>query len=158
MANVNYDNFIFSRDYDGDCAENVSDIEKTIQEKQEEFLKEMAIEILKKSEIRGSTDKIARELVRIYNMLKTQLISPKMSQIPEQTVFEDYIICLEDGLKMKMLKRHLRVKYNMSFQDYKQKWKLPIDYPSFCKQYSSCRANIARRRRRMRRNLIKKAA
>ncbi len=154
MVNVNDDNFIFSHDDDDCCEENLFNIEKTIQKKQEEFLKEMAIEILKKSETRGSTDKITRELVRIYNMLKTQLISPKMKQIPEQTVFDDYIICLEDGLKMKMLKRHLRVKYNMSFQDYKQKWHLPIDYPCVCKKYSSCRANIARKRRRS----LKKAA
>ena len=65
--------------------------------------------------------------------------------IYKKTVFDDYIICLEDGKKMKMLKRHLRTHYNMSFQEYKNKWNLPIDYPYVCKNHSKTRANIATR-------------
>ena len=126
----------------------LSKAEKNMQDKQDEYLKEMTMEILKKSEIRGSTDKIAGEFVRIFNMLKTQLTGPRTAQIPKQTVFDDYIICLEDGKKMQMLNRHLKVKYHMSFQDYKQKWGLPIDYPSTCKNYSKIRADIARKKRK----------
>ena len=48
---------------------------------------------------------------------------------------------------MKMLRRHLKVKYGMSFQEYKQKWGLPIDYPDVCKNYSKVRAEIARKRK-----------
>lgn len=140
----------FSRNMECNVGWNdvLSKAEKTIQDKQDEYLKEMTMEILKKSEIRGSTDKIAGEFVRIFNMLKTQLAGPRVTQIPKQTVFDDYIICLEDGKKMQMLNRHLKVKYHMSFQDYKQKWGLPIDYPSTCKNYSKIRADIARKKRK----------
>ena len=118
-----------------------------LQNTQDKYLKEISIEILKKANIQGSADEIANEFVKIYNLLKSQLngTQPK-TQIPEQTVFDDYIICLEDGKKMQMLNRHLKVKYHMSFQDYKRKWNLPIDYPCTCKNYSKIRANIAKKR------------
>ncbi len=141
------DDFDKKNELYGDLGSIILNAEKTLQNKQEEYLKEMSVEILKKSNITGSTDKISCELVRIYNTLKTLLTAPKMTQIPEQTVFDDYIICLEDGKKMQMLNRHLKVKYNMSFRDYKQKWGLPIDYPSTCKNYSKIRADIAKKRK-----------
>ena len=48
---------------------------------------------------------------------------------PKRSVFPDYIVCLEDGKKLKMLKRHLKTAYNMSPADYRAKWDIPQDYP-----------------------------
>ena len=104
---------------------------------------EIALECLKKAHFDGSTDDVLAEFLRIREKLinaKTEAIQNK--KIP-QTVFYDYIICLEDGLKMQMLKRHMKTKYNMTFQEYKQKWGLPIDYPYVCEKYSKVRAGIA---------------
>ena len=49
----------------------------------------------------------------------------------KQSVKPDYIVCLEDGKKLKMLKRHLRVSFNLSPEEYRKKWGLPDDYPIF---------------------------
>lgn len=48
---------------------------------------------------------------------------------PKRSIFADYIICLEDGKKLKMLKRHLKSAYNMTPSEYRRKWGLPADYP-----------------------------
>ena len=65
----------------------------------------------------------------------------------ESTYTDDYIICLEDGKKLKMLKRLLRSKYNLSITDYKNKWGLPQDYPIVAKNYAQKRSIIAQQSR-----------
>lgn len=62
----------------------------------------------------------------------------------KKTIFPDYLICLEDGRKLKMLKRHLRTEFNMTPQEYRQKWGLPGDYPMVAPKYSERRAIIAK--------------
>ncbi|MDA7845400.1 MucR family transcriptional regulator [Rickettsiales bacterium] len=64
---------------------------------------------------------------------------------PESTFTDDYIVCLEDGKKLKMLKRHLRSKYNMTIAEYRNKWQLPIDYPTVAKNYAQKRSQIAKK-------------
>jgi predicted transcriptional regulator len=61
----------------------------------------------------------------------------------DQSFTDDYIICLEDGRKVKLLALHLKRKYNMSMTFYIQKWSLPSDYPSVAKNYKEIRKNIA---------------
>ena len=56
----------------------------------------------------------------------------------------DYIICLEDGKKLKMLKRHLRTNFNMSPTEYRAKWGLPPDYPMVAPNYASLRSQFAK--------------
>ena len=56
----------------------------------------------------------------------------------------DYIICLEDGKKLTMLKRYLRSRYNMSPEDYRRKWGLPPDYPMAAPAYASRRSEFAK--------------
>ena len=63
---------------------------------------------------------------------------------PKKTIFPDYLVCLEDGRKLKMLKRHLRTEFNMTPQEYRQKWGLPVDYPMVAPKYSERRAIIAK--------------
>ena len=57
----------------------------------------------------------------------------------------DYIICLDDGKKFKMLKRHLRTVYNMSPDEYRQKWGLPSDYPMVAPKYAEVRSELAKK-------------
>lgn len=62
----------------------------------------------------------------------------------EESVYPDYIVCLEDGKKMKMLKKHLKSAYNMTPDEYRRKWGLPSDYPMVASEYASRRSNLAR--------------
>jgi len=61
-----------------------------------------------------------------------------------KSVTPDFIICLEDGLKFKSLKRHLRTKYNLTPDDYRAKWGLPNDYPMVAPNYAEARSNLAK--------------
>src|SRR5689334_3399097 len=57
----------------------------------------------------------------------------------------DYLICLEDGKKFKSLKRHLRSHYNLSPEQYREKWGLPADYPMVAPNYAQARSSLAKR-------------
>jgi len=61
-----------------------------------------------------------------------------------KSVTPDYLICLEDGRKLKMLKRHLRTTYDMSPQDYREKWGLPANYPMVAPNYAARRSEFAK--------------
>jgi len=61
-----------------------------------------------------------------------------------KSITDDYLICLEDGLKYKSLKRHLRSKYNLSPEDYRAKWGLPADYPMVAPAYAAARSALAK--------------
>ena len=62
-----------------------------------------------------------------------------------QSVFPDYIICLEDGKKFKSLKRHLKTKYNLSPEEYREKWQLPANYPMVAPNYAKARSALAKK-------------
>ncbi|WP_323989181.1 MucR family transcriptional regulator [Nguyenibacter sp. L1] len=64
---------------------------------------------------------------------------------PKKSVFPDYIICLEDGKKLKMLKRHLKTAYNLTPDEYRERWGLPHDYPMVAPNYASHRSSLARK-------------
>jgi len=61
-----------------------------------------------------------------------------------RSVHHDYIVCLEDGKQLKMLKRYLRARYDMSPDDYRRKWNLPADYPMVAPAYAERRSQFAR--------------
>jgi len=61
------------------------------------------------------------------------------------SVKPDYIICLEDGKKLKMLKRHLMTHYNMTPEQYRTKWNLPADYPMVAPNYANQRRQLAKK-------------
>ncbi len=63
---------------------------------------------------------------------------------PKKSVFPDYIICLEDGKQFKSLKRHLRTHYDLSPEDYRDKWDLPKDYPMVAPNYAAARSQLAK--------------
>ncbi|RUW53630.1 MucR family transcriptional regulator [Mesorhizobium sp. M1A.F.Ca.ET.072.01.1.1] len=62
----------------------------------------------------------------------------------KRSVTPDYIVCLEDGKKFKSLRRHLNVHYNLTPDEYRQKWKLPADYPMVAPNYAATRSALAK--------------
>lgn len=69
---------------------------------------------------------------------------PKPAVSIRSSVRPDYIVCLEDGKKLKMLKRHLRAAYNMTPDEYRSKWGLPADYPMVAPNYAAQRSAFAK--------------
>ena len=63
----------------------------------------------------------------------------------KKSVYPDHIICLEDGKKLKMLKRHLKTAYNMTPEQYREKWGLPADYPMVAPNYARHRSSLAKK-------------
>ena len=63
----------------------------------------------------------------------------------KRSIAPDHIICLEDGKKLKMLKRHLRTTYNMTPDEYRAKWGLPPDYPMVAPNYAAQRSAFAKK-------------
>jgi predicted transcriptional regulator len=61
------------------------------------------------------------------------------------SVKPDYIVCLEDGKKLKMLKRYLRTNYNMTPEEYRARWDLPSDYPMVAPNYAERRRDLAKK-------------
>lgn len=76
------------------------------------------------------------------------LQEPETKLIPavsiKKSVTPDYIVCLEDGKKFKSLKRHLSTHYNLSPDEYRQKWNLPRDYPMVAPAYAAARSSLAK--------------
>ena len=70
---------------------------------------------------------------------------PKPAVAIKKSITPDYIVCLEDGKKLKMLKRHLKTAYNMTPEDYRERWGLPADYPMVAPNYAKHRSNLAKK-------------
>ncbi|MBE7620559.1 MucR family transcriptional regulator [Gluconacetobacter entanii] len=90
----------------------------------------------------------------IHQVYETMSSLGKVEAVPEKpvpavplkkSVFPDYIVCLEDGKKLKMLKRHLKTAYNMTPEEYRERWGLPHDYPMVAPSYASHRSKLARK-------------
>ena len=94
------------------------------------------------------------ELIRqVYSSLNTLSPAPAPEQ-PERpqpavavkkSVTPEYIICLEDGKKLKMLKRHLKTRYDMTPEEYRKRWMLPDDYPMVAPSYAQQRSDLAKK-------------
>lgn len=70
---------------------------------------------------------------------------PKPAVNPKRSVMPDYIVCLEDGKKLKMLKRHLKTSYGMTPEEYRDRWGLPADYPMVAPNYAKHRSSLAKK-------------
>lgn len=70
--------------------------------------------------------------------------APKPAISIKKSITPDYIICLEDGKKFKSLKRHLRTQYDMTPEQYREKWGLPPDYPMVAPNYAKARSELAK--------------
>ena len=95
-------------------------------------------------------DKLPDLIREVYRTLATvgeepaESARPKAAVPPTKSVFADYIVCLEDGKKMKMLKRHLMTAYGMTPDQYRAKWNLPPDYPMVAPNYAAARSQLAK--------------
>lgn len=92
----------------------------------------------------------------IYQSLAAATLGAAESKAPEaaelkpavpvrKSITPDYIICLEDGKKFKSLKRHLRTHYDLSPEQYREKWGLPADYPMVAPSYAEARSTLAKK-------------
>lgn len=87
---------------------------------------------------------VHRSLVELGDpVAEPERLKPAVSV--RKSIHPDYLICLEDGLKFKSLKRHLRSKYDLSPDAYRQKWGLPADYPMVAPGYSAQRSKLAKK-------------
>jgi predicted transcriptional regulator len=111
------------------------------------------------AEIPNLIGQIYSALKRVSGGQATAGAEPPKPAVPiKRSVTPDYIICLEDGLKFKSLKRHLRTRYNLTPDQYREKYSLPADYPMVAPNYAAARSKLAkdmglgqqRRRRRER--------
>ncbi|MEL7041134.1 MAG: MucR family transcriptional regulator [Pseudomonadota bacterium] len=91
------------------------------------------------------------ELIReIHSTLRALETSSAAQPTPEpavsikKSITDDFLICLEDGKKFKSLKRHLRSKYGLSPEQYREKWGLPYDYPMVAPSYARKRSALAK--------------
>jgi predicted transcriptional regulator len=95
------------------------------------------------SELPSLIQDVYRTLVSVGTTAPTPE-KPKPAVPPKKSVFPDYIVCLEDGKKLKMLKRHLKTSYNMTPEEYRERWGLGSDYPMVAPNYAKHRSNLAK--------------
>ncbi|MCB8875422.1 MucR family transcriptional regulator [Acidisoma silvae] len=87
----------------------------------------------------------------VFRTLSNVGAAPEVVEKPQpavpvkKSVFGDYIICLEDGKKLKMLKRHLKTAYNLEPEQYRERWGLPPDYPMVAPNYARQRSSLAKK-------------
>jgi predicted transcriptional regulator len=87
----------------------------------------------------------------VFRTLSNVGAQPEVVEKPQpavpvkKSVFGDYIICLEDGKKLKMLKRHLKTAYNLEPEQYRERWGLPPDYPMVAPNYARQRSSLAKK-------------
>ena len=72
-------------------------------------------------------------------------IRPTPAVSIKKSISPDYIVCLEDGKKLKMLKRHLKTVYNLTPEEYRDRWDLPGDYPMVAPNYAKHRSSLAKK-------------
>src|SRR3990167_11521660 len=98
------------------------------------------------SELPNFIQLVQRSLCNLNSKNSFILASRSEPAVPiEESIQPDYIVCLEDGKRMKMLKRHLKTSYNMTPDQYRERWGLPVDYPMVAPNYAIKRQGIAKK-------------
>jgi predicted transcriptional regulator len=96
-------------------------------------------------DIPGLINQVHAALTRVSGTageMSTEPLKPAISV--KKSITPEYIVCLEDGKKFKSLKRHLRTQYNMTPEQYREKWNLPADYPMVAPNYAAARSELAK--------------
>src|SRR6188472_1201278 len=97
------------------------------------------------SEIPNLISQVHAALLRVANgRSETPLEPTKPAVSVKKSMTPDYLVCLEDGKRFKSLKRHLRTQYNMTPEQYRDKWGLPADYPMVAPNYAQARSRLAK--------------
>ncbi|GGD03038.1 MucR family transcriptional regulator [Aquisalinus flavus] len=101
---------------------------------------------------KSSADEIPQLLEKTFAMLTSlraggdSEVTNKEPAVPvSKSITPDFIICLEDGKKLKMLKRYLRTQYDLTPEEYRRKWNLPADYPMVAPNYAKKRSAFAKK-------------
>lgn len=98
-----------------------------------------------------AADEVPAMIQQVYRTLKQiedgggPAEAPKPAVSIKRSVTPDYLICLEDGKKLKMLRRHLKSQYDMTPEDYRERWGLPADYPMVAPNYARKRRDLAKK-------------
>ena len=97
------------------------------------------------SDIPGLINQVHSALSRVSGHSGDTPVEPLKPAISvKKSVTPEYIVCLEDGKKFKSLKRHLRTQYNMTPEQYRDKWNLGADYPMVAPNYAAARSQLAK--------------
>jgi predicted transcriptional regulator len=97
-----------------------------------------------------ASSEVAPLIQSVYRVLNELRINGTPAELPapavaiKKSVTPDYVVCLEDGRQLKMLKRHLRNAFDMSPDQYRRRWGLPADYPMTAPNYAKTRSKIAK--------------
>jgi predicted transcriptional regulator len=98
------------------------------------------------AEIPGLISLVHAALQRVANGRTETPPEPLKPAVPvRKSVHPDYLVCLEDGKRFKSLRRHLRTQYNMTPEQYRDKWNLPPDYPMVAPNYAVTRSQLAKK-------------
>ena len=97
------------------------------------------------TELPALIDRVFQSLAGIATGSAPTPEAPLTPAVPvRKSVFADHIVCLEDGKKLKMLKRHLRTSYGLTPEAYRERWNLPPDYPMVASNYAERRSSLAK--------------
>jgi predicted transcriptional regulator len=97
------------------------------------------------AELSALINDVHSALLRTANGASAAPVEAQKPVVPiKKSVTPDYVICLEDGKQFKSLKRHLRTQYDMTPEQYRQKWGLPLDYPMVAPNYAKARSDLAK--------------
>lgn len=97
------------------------------------------------AEIASLIGQVHAALKRVSGGHATALAEPAKPAVSvKRSINPDFLVCLEDGKKFKSLKRHLRTQYNMTPEQYREKWGLPADYPMVAPNYAVARSQLAK--------------
>jgi predicted transcriptional regulator len=97
------------------------------------------------SELPNLINEVHSALMRVANgATEPSAEAPKPAVSVRKSITPDFLICLDDGKKFKSLKRHLRTQYNLTPEQYREKWGLPSDYPMVAPNYSKTRSELAK--------------
>jgi predicted transcriptional regulator len=98
------------------------------------------------SEVPAMIKSVHGTLGSLVGVLQNEVQTAQRPAIPiKRSITPDYIVCLEDGKKLKMLKRYLRSNFNMTPEEYRAKWGLPADYPMVAPNYAAQRSEFAKK-------------
>ncbi len=98
--------------------------------------------------VAGDLPKLIQQVFEALSNVSSGAASPERPRpaVPvKRSVTPDYIVCLEDGKKLKMLKRHLKTSYNLTPDEYRERWGLAADYPMVAPNYAAQRSALAKK-------------
>ncbi|MDP6066497.1 MAG: MucR family transcriptional regulator [Alphaproteobacteria bacterium] len=97
------------------------------------------------ADLPGLIQQVFGALSELGNPSQAPAAKPKPAVNIKRSVMPDYIVCLEDGVKLKMLKRHLQTRYGMTPDEYRERWALAADYPMVAPNYAAQRSALAKK-------------